>query len=921
MGVGRGLRESGCGLLAVVCLLLLTTPASASVATARPDEPVVLKGSEASRLIGAQPGRVVAFKYDGGWTQIPVQVDERKTVSVRTLYPPTGANSYVTSATFNLEVYADPGTRTGADTDLALDSNDEIVFMAGDAGSRHDGWPLPGGIVAGSGVQVTVNDPIGGGQSFVYLFRSQGTLVQSAGEQYVDYSPVLNLSGGSYKDNYDFFFPLNGSPPANGYNPENSTVTTDAYQVHSSDRWIDDALKITTGGATGVDILDREKVSTIAFACSRTEDTFTGRAVFNSSDSGEGTFVANIDGPVRAIRSYMGANSGPYTQREQVFYSTRQEMRTFLRVHSGMPQLMSFVDYSTAAQGMTYRNELYKPGMLVDGVRDYDYVTNPEFPGTELTDLLYPTTNGKLSTWEQITGAQGTVNILSGVDTDISNLEFRAYHLDQANTNQNFSIVQGTKIGADATFQCSGDNNAFAASGMAMKMPGPVLNSNIPNTDPRLASPSDPADNVKMTRVYEYGAPGQGVADVEARKEEFDRPLTFTGADFDPVLDPAPTSFPTSWDFGSIDLSDGPTPARQFVFTNGGTYGRTFGTVQVTGSGFEKTADSCSGATVPAGGDCFVTVRFDPSAVGVSSGTLSSPGTVTYPGGTTIANETTVSLQGTGTPDPLPGLAPSSWDFGDVTDGLRSGYRSFKITNHEETLVLGEFSITGADAGRFKGLAQSVEVGVPACTKDRILALGATCNYMIRFEPNGLGSRTAVLNVKNAAGTILTTASLVGKGIPSLVTGPTGSTGETGETGPTGPTGSTGETGETGPTGPTGPTGETVPTGPTGPTGPTTPTGPTGPTGETVTPTTPTGPTGPTTPTGPTGPIGPVKPSASCVKAKRSLPGSKKRLANAKKALKRARNAKAKKVAARKLARSKNDLKRINRAIARNCRI
>ena len=106
----------------------------------------------------------------------------------------------------------------------------------------------------------------------------------------------------------------------------------------------DDGLRIKAGAATGVDILDREKVSTVPYACPRTEDTFTGRAVFHTSDNGEGSFVANISGPVRAIRSVLGANSGPYTQREQVFYADRQEVRVFLRVHSGMPSLMTFVD-------------------------------------------------------------------------------------------------------------------------------------------------------------------------------------------------------------------------------------------------------------------------------------------------------------------------------------------------------------------------------------------------------------------------------------------------------------------------------------------------------------------------------------------------------------------------------------------------
>ena len=641
-------------------------------------------------------------------------------MNVRDLYPASGANSgYVTGTNtgFDLEGYADASTRSGADTDLTIDSDDEIVFMAGDSGEQKDGWPVPEGVVLGSGVKVNLNDPVTDEDSWVYLYRSQGSLDPSAGEQYVDYDPVLNLPGGSYKTNYDYFFPLNGSPPANGYNPEDSTVTTDAYEFHSSDRWLDDELKITTGGSTGVDILDREKVSTVPYACPRTEDTFTGRAVFASSDNAEGTFIANISGPVRAIRSYMGANSGPYTQREQVFYRTRQEVRIFLRVHAGMPSLMSFVDYSAGAIGMTYRNFLYQPGFAVDGERDFVSLPDLGFPyPRELTGVPVPMSGGVGSGWEQVTGAQGTVNIMTRASTTIPNLTISAYQLDEADTNPNWTIAPEVgRVGEDETYRCTGDSQAIGSSGMSIR-----AGSTIPNSDPRLGA----YGNLSVVREYNYEAPHQGQAEAIQRKAEFDQPVETVSAAFDPPLDPAPTAAPASKGFGSLELSQGASPVQVFTFTNAGTYDRTLGTAQLTGSdGFEKTSDTCSGQTLAPAGTCTIGMRFDPSTAGSFSGSLELAGSVTYPGGSAGSDTVTVPLSGTGLADPAPDVNPPSWDFGELTDGGVSGYKTLTVTNDDSpALTLGNFALTGANTSQFQVLAQ----GTTGCTSGKVLSLLGT---------------------------------------------------------------------------------------------------------------------------------------------------------------------------------------------------
>ena len=101
---------------------------------------------------------------------------------------------------------------------------------------------------------------------------------------------------------------------------EDSTIAGASYTRHFVARWMTDALKITAGDTTGVDILDlhqsRFGPESAAATCSPIPLP--------------GAFIANIDGPVRAIRSYLGANSGPLTQRD-LFYDHREDIVTQLR--------------------------------------------------------------------------------------------------------------------------------------------------------------------------------------------------------------------------------------------------------------------------------------------------------------------------------------------------------------------------------------------------------------------------------------------------------------------------------------------------------------------------------------------------------------------------------------------------------------
>jgi hypothetical protein len=493
-------------LVAVPLLLLAACDNPFSSTLARPSDPVVLSGNDLPRVAGVAPGEVVAFRrHNNSWQQIPVQLDERHVVNLGIVHnqTPEPASDYL--------VYSDPGTLAGADPAPAIDANDEIVFMAADAGGRAgDDVTDPAGVVPGSGFEYTITDPTdGNARGFVYLFRAApgSGLDPAAGRDDVQYDfQLLTDRNGDgdreYPEDYDFFPDTNvvrdppTHPPVNS-NPEHSTITTADYTVHFDGRWREDALSIRTGGATGVDILDRHKVFPYAgpddptpqppHACVRTEDT---------GAAGHGAFVSNIDGPVRAIRDYRGFNSGKYTQRRHVYYAHRQDTTTFLRVHPLADGPDSTFDYSDAAIGMTYRNNLNTGGVTVDGVPD----------SVQLGVL----------TWEQITGAQGTLT--------------QVHDIQVVPTRPGVPLpVISSFYADDATpdfVQCTGDAKAIGTSGVAILPPG------LLDSDPRDRGGPGHDYDITATRTQYYDGPNQGVSAAVQRDTWARNPLTVAFAPF-----------------------------------------------------------------------------------------------------------------------------------------------------------------------------------------------------------------------------------------------------------------------------------------------------------------------------------------------------------------------------------------------------
>jgi hypothetical protein len=407
---------------------------------ARDLDPVVFIGQVVSQLLGKAPDKIVAFRWQDGWQQIPMQIDQRYNADLgRNL---GGAGQTV----FKTLVYADAKLKTGADPDPLFDTDDEVALMFRDTGNRATSTDPPD-VASGSRVELRLVDEQAKAERFVYLFVSAGELRPDAGKDYVKYTFKL----------------VSGNPFGNGPNPEDSVIETARYRNHFSDRWVHDGATITVGGANGVDILDRDEAQFAPGVCGRSTDTFS---------RGAGAFIANMDGPIRAIRSVFGCNSGKFTQRDYYCYEGQMTVRTFIRVHP-IGSTWAFYDFSPEASGMTYYDNLNPQGVTVDGQPD-DVKTGP-------------------MTWQYLTGKQGSLSIAFTADTDIPSLVRSSFYFDD------------TGAGWKA---CTGDAVAYAASGPAT---GP-----LPNTDPVLPRATT-VNRLITDRIVYYDAPNQPVTHAHAR--------------------------------------------------------------------------------------------------------------------------------------------------------------------------------------------------------------------------------------------------------------------------------------------------------------------------------------------------------------------------------------------------------------------
>lgn len=368
--------------------------------------PITIPGADLPALLGLPPARLAAFRYfEGAWQQVPLQIDEQLLIDLRDF---NGRNDEGAPV---FTYYADP--ENNPDPDPAFDADDELVVLTDALGAMAVPFTPPPGVDAAGATAVQVNHPLApGGSGVIYLFAHDGSLDSAAGHPPIHYKFKRAISEPTPK----------GEVGAGSASPveEDSWVTTPNYRHHFSASWIMDELYLPGGGAPEANLVDRFRAQIQPGDCDRSEDTFA---------AGNNHYIVNKSGPVRALRSYIGANSGVYTQRLHRFYRGHQELVTDVRVHA-LRGIMFFVDYSPAAAGMRYYNSFNPDGVPVDGIPD------DLDPGPPL--------------WELVTGDPGSLVITHQLTTDIPNLNREGYYLDDDAPNPP---------------PCTGDEAAYAQSG------------------------------------------------------------------------------------------------------------------------------------------------------------------------------------------------------------------------------------------------------------------------------------------------------------------------------------------------------------------------------------------------------------------------------------------------------------------------
>jgi len=371
-------------------------------------EPEVDTGDAAGQ--GTPVDRLLAYRWDGTrFVQIPFQVDEMFTryldnsASGFSFY--SGQDQHTTYA-FDREGFrftedgppdnpclaqAAGGQETTLDPVAGLDDNDELVFMASDAGSvAPESARLPTGVEELR--RVEIRDPTDAESvRAVYVAKASAggaTPAFDADNGYVRYERDANagLFERSQSSYSDYGNAARGTVcDANGNvvgtderrRPRDyATVTTDRYSFRYDGRWLMTKLEISPdGGETyGPDLIDRWKAR--AFQQDPSSETpCCGYEEEDTNWGGSSTLLGERSGPVRAIRETWGADSGTNVIRRETFYRDEIRQKNYLRVHVIPPLDGIYAQWDFNAGRMTrfYNSAMTQTnpqGVAVDGKND-----------------------------------------------------------------------------------------------------------------------------------------------------------------------------------------------------------------------------------------------------------------------------------------------------------------------------------------------------------------------------------------------------------------------------------------------------------------------------------------------------------------------------------------------------------------------
>jgi hypothetical protein len=442
----------------------------------RPSSPVIVTGKNVAALLGAAPDRIVGFAWrDGKWVQVPVQVDQK------VLAPKGqagGSPALPLKARWKSHyMFADPKNAAGPGA-ATLADNDEIAMLDDDFGGPVDAAAAdPMGVVPQSRVDVRATLK-GHPPRWLYLFKSAGDLKPGAGRKPVDYR-FHSLIAPEDRKRWEEITPEISSyrfiphrkenkgkydlPPLPS---EDSTVTGENYRLNFDARNRLSVLEILSPGAASANIMEHDKFYYGSDMRQQAYLVSIGNRI-----------LADITGPVRAIRVRQLEWSASLGYDEWIFYPRRVEAARHWIIHAG-PALWFGLNLSEKAVGMTYYDNLNPQGVVIDGQPD-DVRT------------------GELK-WQLFTGKPGSLLVQHILDTNIQDLP---------RSSRYFDVKDPFYFTRNATFP---DTGAFAY-GASGPLYGPY-----PQTVPK----GEGGDYVVIRRRFLFGPPGISLEQAKAAVEE-----------------------------------------------------------------------------------------------------------------------------------------------------------------------------------------------------------------------------------------------------------------------------------------------------------------------------------------------------------------------------------------------------------------
>jgi len=406
---------------------------------------------------GVDVGRVVAYRWDGAqFVEIPVQVDEMYFYCLanpksQTFGAYSGTDKELTYA-WDVEAWKKTAGQCSAtypsgvgptpDPVPTLDDDDEIVFMASDAGAQAPlGTPPPPD--TSNGQAVTITDPLDPGSvEFVYLFLKDGGSSFNTSNGYVAYARDASADEWIDKCSFRDDSPEKLGTSNSGYGPNLSgtvcrtasgapggcpnvadgtprastdrfprdgvTVNTDTYQWHASGRWMVRSLQVAKPGQPrvyGPDLIDRWK----GRAFQQSPDSTISLVGFEDEQvnwEANDILLGERAGPVRAIREIWGADSGTNVTNLETFYRDAITYHYHVRVHPIPPDgLYTSWDYNRGVAAKYY-NRIKPDGVDIDGVNDDTGNVDGVFGMPAYFDAPDPTFNvpSAVLNWEEVSG-------------------------------------------------------------------------------------------------------------------------------------------------------------------------------------------------------------------------------------------------------------------------------------------------------------------------------------------------------------------------------------------------------------------------------------------------------------------------------------------------------------------------------------